>query len=479
MTKKVQNSFSGMLDLQGIGTGQCDAFFNMQDNIVTIIPLTNECREYAHILSNNDGTNEKDNWLYGFSEDGCSIAFLQKTHLHPALSSPVDMGTSRFHTPIIIKSSHPDNKDLSTFDAIEFRGGIVDLIHNPDLAVRDDYKNNCIVFNNKSDYTYSFEAEVADERFQITYSIDVSEVCLEAGKVPDLRSAIHSIVRFDFEGKKPLKDIEKYYSYAMNLFQFCSGQLNVGFEIRLYQEEFYNGERIANPAPILVKFIDGFEDYANDNLDITKVIRLRYLGEKISVLFKTLNEKDIKPHLLFLPQSNKSCSSISYTQVSDICVAFQREYDLIKTESGGIDNSSNEINNLCQELIEKIDETEFNSDLKNRAKGIVGQLKHPTLKMIIFSFYFSYEKGLKQITERIEHIKLGISKSYTTDDFKHKISHFVDIRNKVAHVGILWNDGIEIYLHLKLLIYFSILKRSSYSLEESISMISYLFGRFF
>lgn len=275
MIKKIQNSFSGMLDLQGIGNGQCDAFFNMQDNIVTIIPLTNECRKHARILSYNDGTNEKDNWLYGFSEDGCSIAFLQKTHLHSTLSSPVDMGTSRFYTPIIIKSSRPDNKDLSTFDVIEFRGGIVDLLHNPDLAVQDDYKSNCIVFNDKSDYTYSFEAEVAGEKFQITYSIDVSEVCLEAGKVPDLRGAIHSIVCFNFDDKKPLKDIEKYYSYAMNLFQFCSGQLNVGFEIRLYQEEFYNGERIANPAPILVKFIDGFEDYANDNLDITKVIRFR------------------------------------------------------------------------------------------------------------------------------------------------------------------------------------------------------------
>lgn len=479
MIKKVQNSFSGMLDLQGIGNGQCDAFFNMQDNIVTIIPLTNECRKHARILSYNDGTNEKDNWLYGFSEDGCSIAFLQKTHLHSTLSSPVDMGTSRFHTPIIIKSSRPDNKDLSTFDVIEFRGGIVDLLHNPDLAVRDDYKSNCIVFNDKSDYTYSFEAEVAGEKFQITYSIDVSEVCLEAGKVPDLRGAIHSIARFNFDDKKPLKDIEKYYSYAMNLFQFCSGQLNVGFEIRLYQEEFYNGERIANPAPILVKFIDGFEDYANDNLDITKVIRFRYLGEKISVLFKNLNETDTQPHLLFLPQSNKSCSSISYTQVSDICVAFQREYDLSELESGEVENSSNEIYNLCKELIEKIDETEFNSDLKNRAKGIVGQLKRPTIKMMIFCIYSSYEKGLKQITERTEHINLGISKSYTPDAFKQKISHFVDIRNKVAHVGILWNDGIEIYLHLKILIYFSILKRSSYSLEESTSMISYLFGRFF
>lgn len=99
--------------------------------------------------------------------------------------------------------------------------------------------------------------------------------------------------------------------------------------------------------------------------------------------------------------------------------------------------------------------------------------------MMIFYIYSSYEKGLKQITERTEHINLGISKSYTPDAFKQKISHFVDIRNKVAHVGILWNDGIEIYLHLKILIYFSMLKRSSYSLEESTSMISYLFGRFF
>ncbi len=203
------------------------------------------------------------------------------------------------------------------------------------------------------------------------------------------------------------------------------------------------------------------------------------MGEKISVLFKNLNETDTQPHLLFLPQSNKSCSSISYTQVSDICVAFQREYDLSELESGEVENSSNEIYNLCKELIEKIDETEFNSDLKNRAKGIVGQLKRPTIKMMIFCIYSSYEKGLKQITERTEHINLGISKSYTPDAFKQQISHFVDIRNKVAHVGILWNDGIEIYLHLKILIYFSILKRSSYSLEESTSMISYLFGRFF
>ena len=36
MIKKIQNSFSGMLDLQGIGNGQCDAFFNMQDNILIL-----------------------------------------------------------------------------------------------------------------------------------------------------------------------------------------------------------------------------------------------------------------------------------------------------------------------------------------------------------------------------------------------------------------------------------------------------------
>ena len=42
MIKNIQNNFSGMLDLQGIENGKCDAFFNIQNNIVTIIPLTND-----------------------------------------------------------------------------------------------------------------------------------------------------------------------------------------------------------------------------------------------------------------------------------------------------------------------------------------------------------------------------------------------------------------------------------------------------
>lgn len=98
--------------------------------------------------------------------------------------------------------------------------------------------------------------------------------------------------------------------------------------------------------------------------------------------------------------------------------------------------------------------------------------------MIILCFYFSYEKCLKQITKRNEHIKFGISKNDSHDDFKQKILQFVDIRNKVAHVVILWNNSIDIYFHLKILIYFSILKRSSYSIEESTSIICCLFSCF-
>lgn len=74
------------------------------------------------------------------------------------------------------------------------------------------------------------------------------------------------------------------------------------------------------------------------------------MGENIFVLFKKLNETNTHPYLLFLPQSNKNCSSILYTQVSDICMAFQQDFDLSETESGEVDNSSNEIYNLCKEL---------------------------------------------------------------------------------------------------------------------------------
>ncbi len=481
MIKNIQNNFSGMLDLQGIGNGKCDAFFNVQNNIVTIIPLTNECKRHAHILSYNDGSNEKINWLYGFSEDSCSIAFLQKTHLHPSISAPIDMGTSRFRTPIIVKSSTPNGIDLRTFNSIEFRGGIIDVLHSPDLLI--DITDAVINFKDFHSFTKTYEVEINKEKFEIMYSIDTDDLMLETGKVPDLRKSIHSIVRFNFDTDKPLCDIEKYYSYALSFFQFCTGRLNVNFEIRLYKTKLSENQKKVTSSPILVKLQDGFDDYANETLTIMSVIRFQLLGDKLPLLFKILNEEDTHPYLSFLIKRNKNIGNVLYTDIGDICVALEREFSFINANRNQenqkyakklteelLDIINKKCDCVCPEAVKKKASNILNSQLKNFS---------PSLKEKINTLYDEFEPYIKSITEQENHDLYGITKFYSNKEFKKKISQFVDIRNKASHVGIIWNDGVEIFIHLKLLIYFCILKRTGYSMEECSCVLSYLFGRYF
>lgn len=482
MRKKiVEDNFSGMLDLQEIGNNKCDSFFNICNNVVTIIPLTNECRKHVHTLSYTDGSNDRNSWVYGYSEKGYSVAFLKKTALKPSISAPVDMGTARFYTPIIVQNTVSNGSDLRTFNVIEFRGGIIDILHVPTLMIDEDYENRSIKFLNKDVFTKEYNVEVNGENIIINYSIDADELVMNADKLPDLRDAIHSTMRLELETEKPLCDIEKYYSYAMSFFQFCAGRLNINFEIRLYKHEMYEGKKITNPSPVLVKIQDGFDDYANNIINFTNVIRLQFLGEKLPILFKLLNEEKSKPYLLFLQKRNSNANNILYTDIGDLCVSFEREFSLSKIESN--EQNKNAAKLLAEQLLRIINEEEdCPEEVKTKANSILNsQLKGftPSLKEKIYYFYDEFEKHIKSITEKETHVKFGISKVYEPELLKKKISKFVAIRNKASHVGIIWNDGVDVFSHLKLLIYFSILRRADYSLKESVVILSWLFSREF
>lgn len=170
----------------------------------------------------------------------------------------------------------------------------IDKLSYPNESNQEDQwlyglsEDNCcvasILFNNQSDYTREFDVEVNGEEFKISYSVSTADLWMETEKVPDLRNSIHSILRFDFKTEHELCDIEKYYSYAMHLFQFCTGRLNVRSEIRLYKKE--------QNQPILLRFIDGFNNYADDVLDFTQVIRFQFLNDLFPSLFEILNEEN-------------------------------------------------------------------------------------------------------------------------------------------------------------------------------------------
>lgn len=482
MDKTIRNNISGILQLLPIETNNnYDTFFSMSENIVTILPFTDESKKEAHCLSYTDGSNEKNHWLFGITEDGRSIAFLKKNRLSNFLSSPITLNASCFHTPLIVKSTTPDFLDLRTFNIIEFRGGIVDLLHSPNLAIDEFSDRSSIQFMEYSTFTKSFDIELAKEKFKITYSIDLSELKIETGKLPDLRNNIHSILRFEFDEDKPLDKIEMYYRFALSFFQFCSGALNVNFDTRLYQTRRSNDNRIVRSSPILVDLVDGFDDYANEKLNFTQVIRFRFLGDQLPQLFQLLNIEKTRPNTNFFPKRNKDSGKILYTDVADICAAFEMEYSFSNVTSDI--SLKKQAENLTKELMCIIDaKSDINDMVKSKAKNILSsQLKgfSPSLKEKINAIYMEFEEVIRQITQKPEHIELGICKIYTLEEFKSKISDFVAIRNKGAHSSIVWNKSTEIYMHLNLLIYFSILKRAGFEKNKSAEMLSWLFGRFF
>lgn len=468
MNKKIINSFCGVLDILETENG-FDSHFSVDGNIVTIMPLTQEAYHKVYELSFNDGSNEIDHWIYGYAEDNSAIAILQKTYLRLGLSAGRDLSAAKVISPLIIKGSNPRIPDVKTFDVMEFYGGVMDKLHTPGLAVENDYKIGLIKYRDPADYTSVHDMVLDGIYLRVVYTIK-RPIRIETGEVPDLKSDIHSALRFEFDSPQTLDVIQKYYSYAMGLFQFCTGRLNVHTEIRLYKNQFNE--------PIFVKLVDGFPDYAEDAIDFTKVIRLRFLDKNFSDLFKLLNDEEKKPYLLFLPSRNGNANKVLYTDVSDLCVAFEREY--AKQENYESDEKKKAARELTEKLIDVIDGfKDYPDDVKRKARNILNaQLKafSPSLKEKILFFYEKYGDELKTITEIKNHDKYGIAEFYTDDSFKKMIGKFIDIRNKASHAGIQWNGGEKIFTHLKILVYYSVLDRAGFSIKDISCMLSWLYG---
>lgn len=494
---KVQDNFTGRLDLDKDST-QCQ--FTVVDHHVTVIPLSDEAFERIKELSYN-GINDNNNnniWFFGRSDADRAIAILLKSRMILNLNMHIDMRAAYFSSPMIVQASETSLVDIRSFVRLEFYDGIVDSLLSPGLAFENNIQSGEIKYCEPSSYTQTFDVELDNLKIHVTYTIDTPTRGELSNKVPDLKGQTHAVLRFDFDEPQTIDYIERYYNYAHRLFQFCSGHLNVSTKIRFYCE--------GNNRPVHVKFIDGYSDYCNE-LDSTRVISFKLIGGKFVSLFQLLNRKHTDPYMMFLPISNKHEKELSYVQVNDICVALQKEYSRwvekdeedrkkkeqekkqesqLETDKEREELNSDEFDSLkanaellTYELLETIEKSKIQSDqVKEKARNILNsQLKgySPSLKEQIIEFYERYKQQLKALTEIDDHDCLGISKFYSDAEFKKLIRKFVDIRNSASHAGITWNGAEEIYYHLVILVYLSVLERAGYKLDDAGAIISWLF----
>lgn len=470
----LSNSFSGLIGITQEGV--MDASCNVVDNLVTVIPCTEEARKAVHKYSYNIGEEANHNrWFYGLSDLNSAIAVLQLSPMQVRFSSGIDMCAGYFHTPIIVLGSDASVTNIKSFDSIEFYGGVMDALYNPGYGIKYGikYGKRQITFENPKDYAHEYEVTINGEKIKISYFIRSSFV--ESIEIPDLKENLRSVLRFDFVEKKSLDDIVKYYSYAMRLFQFCAGCLNLRTEICLFNQENPN-------APMYVRMKDVYLDYANDRIRVKRVIGLLDLGDKLPELISLLTDEKRKPYLEFLPSINKYAETLLYTQVTDLCVSFENEYKGLAKDTD--EKMREEAANLSDQLIEYIKNADIRPIIRSKAISIIeGNLRNfsPSLKEKMMFFFNQYKDEMRTITEqkptnaeysvggplsqilnKLDHESLGIAKFYSDEEFEKKIKSFISIRGSAAHAGIRWNGGEEIYMHLVLLIYFSILDRAGY-----------------
>ena len=434
MKREIETNFNGIVNIKDRENVH-KAFFHVDNDLITVIPCDSESpkADYASTKEKKDG------WLYGVAEDGCNVAFYHPKNFSVRVSAPRKLRTAKFHSPILLKSTSGSEQDLRSFDAIEFYGGIIDVLYGTDKIIdRCHHSEKCIKFCDQDSYTKNFDVNIGEMKFKITYTISKDDLSNDLGKVPDLRNGIHSVLRFDFSEAQPIQKFLTYYNYALNFLQFCAGRLNVGFKVKLHRK---NSRDI-----VLTRIREIFDDYAEDYLDITQVIRFDFLNDKFPKLFKLINEDTTRPYLHFLKKRNKHIGYILYNDIPDICVALEREFEFCNKAKSHREHSR--------------------IYLKEKINTLIDEFFEP-MKSI-------FEKSLC-----IEHVKYEITKSYTIDEMKNMIIQFIKMRNLVSHAEIVWNEGRDIFPHLQLLVYFSVLKRSGYTIDESKCILSYMFnGKF-
>lgn len=466
---EIDENFCGVLDILNTDEGRCNCHFSVVGDKVTVVPLTQEAENQISCFPVQKLNKKKYRWLFGYTDTNKAVGMLQTAKMATRIFSSF-LGEGYFRTPLLLQAPSTKINAIKTFTEIEFYGGIVDLLYPAVKAIEYDTKNKLIRYNDVKQYTHSYDVKIERVQFEIIMTIHAPYIT--STEIPDLKNKIHSAMVFSFKEPQAVDEIVKYYNYALSLFQFCTGRLNIDFSIRLYNKDML--------TPIFVKLKDSFADYANQYLHITRVIRLDLLNESIPVLLKLLQDKKKKPLLSFLPCINKHDNVIEKQNVSDLCVAFEREY--AKKKKKGEKVLIDAAQKLTEDLIKFIDSADSPEDVMEKAKSILNsQLKNysPSLKEKMIYIYKKHADELRSITERKEHVDMGIIKHYSEEEFIEKIGKFVKIRNSVSHVSVEWNEGTEIFIHLKILVYLSVLERIGISKSDRMVLAGCLFGHLF
>ncbi len=445
MELKINENFSGRIKFRG-----CECFFTINGFIVKIFPInSSEFNKIYDYVQAEDYDYKQ--WIYGVDECENNIAIYinQKPKL-PFMNEYI-----YFSTPLIIKNTYNcENTDLSQFQEISFVGGTINIVHNPKIAIKSTKES--IKFTDRDKYTAMYNLEIFGEGCQLLYSIKSNRD--DGNFVNNSLGNVESYISLRFDRPQGIDKILDCFTVIKELIAFCVRQYNVEFKLLLDSQSS------------VCKVQRDVEDYVK--LDFTRVIGIGLLGDMLPKLLRLLSEDISRPYLQFVPYRNRDIYFMSIANVRDICTSLEREYELHEITNKKIPEVSRLIKDLKKTVkgFKENNKDKLSERFYNLVNSTINYIDLPAKEQIM-QLYRRYKEEITQLASRIIGLEI-----YTEEQFDERVQSFVKLRNEAAHSGqISFEKQAEIYYYLILIVYFSVLERVGFSVQESKNILSHMF----
>lgn|GEM_PF-2548884 len=397
-------------------------------------------------------------FIHGVDENNHKVALWIDQHA-PVFVDYMSSSSSNYIpkvVPIIVKGHKSNNEDddLTTFDAITFRGNAIDAMYPPGKnAIKEDtaWKSQPdgarkLAIHAMDKYTHKYSLTLFNEPCAFIYSISQSAFNYMGN---DLGS-LNSIIRIEFVNPQKIEFFEEIFILIRNFIAFCVGQRNIKFDCISINRRISKDNNEHTYSEIgIAKVFDEFSDYANPGF--FNSLKLLHFKDHITRALTLFSNKKDAPIISFLPLTNKDKKRVSYSNVRDMCTAFEYEFSAGKYSNIKLKCFDELKVKLKETIDEYCSQNDIDENLRNQMHAPYQHMGVST-KDKIKIIRDEAQKKL-YIFNRKELIKRQLS-----DD---EIDSFVKLRNEITHGKLTseWDDAGKIYTKLFRLIYVVILAR--------------------
>lgn len=395
------------------------------------------------------------NVIYGITDKNydiaISIASSQKT------SNCIVFATDYY----AIGSANLNHYDLTCFDKIEFVGGTMNSILDPELIYppykwQDNiniYENGCSInFRPIKDVDKQYKLIVQDTPIILQSTIHPYQ-----DRKDNKLGVTNSAIFLKFDELQKFNSISKWYSYIHKMTALLVQQQNVAFDkIKI----FFGEGRNRGYANVYVNH--GFENVVEKKP--VRTISLRTFDRVFSAFSQMIDTEDFS--INFLPDNNNAVGWETYETVKNICTAVEFEFtkSKIKIEKEpAIANLIKEAKKLLKAY--KKDTPELTDKAYQSISGSISKWTFPATEQ--FNYLYNANKTIIDGLTVHRHLTLS----------EDAIQHFVACRNNITHGSrpSLNNEIADTAYCLKVLIYVSLLKRIELTDEEIARALEMIF----